>query len=93
MSSYRTRLYLHFSALVIEFIGTIFLSLDILRLNSRAQADALGVFGDPPPYHHWYFHCAPLGFGLIFAGILLAGVSLWLEHREVQLLQKSIPPS
>jgi hypothetical protein len=82
MKRHLTRLLVHAGALFVEAVGTLFLYFDIKRLNSRAPANALGSFGDSVEYQRWYYHAATFGFALVFGGILLAGVCLWLEHRD-----------
>jgi hypothetical protein len=82
MKAHQTRVAFHTAALVVELLGTVFLLLDIIRLNSRLPAEGFNL-GDTPRYQHWYYHSYPLGFGLVFFGILLAGVCLWFEHKEI----------
>lgn len=77
----KTRVKLHFCALVVEALGTVFIFLDTLRLNARTPPDAFTI-GDPVEYRAWFYHSAVLGFGLLFFGILVAGFCLWLEHAS-----------
>ena len=78
------RLRFHSAALVIEAIGTLFIYLDVVRINVQLQAvDASYAGGPPPGYRGWIYHSALLGFALLFLGMILAGIVLWLEHRAI----------
>ena len=81
----RIRLHLHSAALVIEAIGTMFIFLDTVRMNAQLHAAGFVSYegGPPPGYEGWIYHSAPLGFALLFLGILLAGFVLWFEHRAM----------
>jgi hypothetical protein len=80
-------LYWHSVAIAIEFIGTIALYLDSLRIN--AKLESLGFAssggGDPRGFEAWYWHKGSLGFTLVMLAILGQGIILWLEHRAMVL--------
>ena len=76
------KLALHWLALLIETLGTLLVWLDTVRLNARNPAEGI-TLGDPPGYAHWWYHCSFAGFSLLLLGILVAGVSLLLEHYRV----------
>jgi Na+-transporting methylmalonyl-CoA/oxaloacetate decarboxylase gamma subunit len=80
--SHTIRLFCHAIALFIEAVGTLFIFLDTKRLNARfpSEPGVIGTVGDPLGYRVWYYHCAELGFTLLFLGILIAAFVLWLEH-------------
>ncbi len=67
---------LRFAPIVVEFFGTLFVWLDTRRLNAR-NPPRFGI-GDPPGYSAWYYHESVLGFSLLFLGILLQGVCLFI---------------
>ena len=80
-----TRIALHWIALFVETFGTLFLLLDVVRVNSMVSIVGYASFnGEPEKFHAWYYHCAVFGFALLFLGILVAGFSLLLEHQELQ---------
>ena len=81
---HKIRLRCHTVALVIETIGTFFIFLDTVRLNSMVGILGYTSFnGEPEKFHAWYYHSAPFGFLLLLVGILLSGVCLWLEHASL----------
>jgi hypothetical protein len=73
------RLFWHKIALGFEAVGTLFIFLDTRRLSARTPPEGF-TLGDPIEFRHWYFHCAALGFGLLFLGILVSASVLWREH-------------
>jgi hypothetical protein len=91
------KLYLHYSALIAEAIGTLFIFLDHSRMSARYTNNALGSFGDMPGFEAWYYHCPSIGFALLFVGLLLAGIVLASEHQSLRsksiALQQSKTPS
>jgi hypothetical protein len=77
------KLILHLVALLIEAIGTLFILLDTYRISELAKEIGHSDAGDEPAaLHPWYFHSAVPGFGLLFAGMLLAGIILLIEHWQ-----------
>lgn len=75
------RLALHASALVLEAVGSGLVLLDTIRLNEMVAILGYASFdGGPERLKAWYFHCAVLGFVLLFVGMLFAAVVLWVEH-------------
>ena len=46
---------LRFSPIVLEFIGTVLVWLDAVRLNARNPPKAFNI-GDAPGYDAWYYH-------------------------------------
>ncbi len=82
--SHTLRLGCHAVALIIEAVGTLFIFLDVRRMNARfpSEPGVIGTVGDPLGYRVWYYHCADLGFALLFVGMIVAGVVLLLEHLE-----------
>jgi hypothetical protein len=72
---------LHWAALLIEALGTLFVWLDTVRLNARNPPHGI-TLGDPAGFTSWYYHGALLGFALLFVGILLQGICLALEKRK-----------
>ena len=97
MQATKLRLILHSLALVLEFFGTVFIFLDVLRMNARFPSEppgVLGTFGDPLEYRVWYYHRATFGFALLFSGIFLGAICLWLEHAHIARgATRSKPPS
>jgi hypothetical protein len=80
------KLLLHKTALLIEVVGTAFIFLDSVRMNAQLRAvDASYAGGPPPGYQAWYFDSGPLGFALLFAGMIFAGFVLYLEHKELKI--------
>jgi hypothetical protein len=78
-----TKLAFHSVALVMETLGTILVWLDAIRLNARNPARGV-MLGDPPKYEGWWYHSSFVGFSLLLFGILLAAVSLFLEHKQLK---------
>ena len=74
------RLFWHKIALGFECVGTLFIFLDSMRISARTAPDAAFTVGDPLKFRHWFFHCAALGFGLLFLGILVSAFVIWREH-------------
>lgn len=74
------RIAIHTGALLIETVGTWFIFMDAKRMDARNPVNAI-TMGDPMEYRHWYYHFGLWGFRLLFAGIILAGFVLLLEHR------------
>jgi hypothetical protein len=68
---------LRWATIVLEALGTLFVWLDTVRLNARNPPHGFGI-GDPPGYSAWYFRSGVLGFSLLFLGILLQGVCLFI---------------
>ena len=94
MNHHKSRLNCHRFALILESFGTIFILFDTWRINKIAEI--VGYFsynGEPPEFHRWYYHSAFLGFTLLFAGIFLAGIALYLEYRTLAEHQSSISSS
>jgi hypothetical protein len=91
--NHTVRLVLHAGALLVEAVGTLFIFLDVKRMNARFPSEppgVLGTLGDPVGYHVWYYHRAGMGFGLLFAGMILAAFVLLLEHKShVELHRKA----
>jgi hypothetical protein len=87
---HKPRVVCHYVALVVEFIGTLFIFLDALRFNARFPPDALFTVGDPIPYRHWWFHQAPLGFLVLLLGIVSQGYLLWIENDAIRRATKAL---
>ena len=68
---------LRWATIVLEVLGTLFIWLDTVRLNARNPPHGF-MIGDAPGYGAWYFHSGVLGFSLLFLGILLQGVCLFI---------------
>jgi hypothetical protein len=68
---------LRFSPIVFEFVGTVLVFLDALRINARNLPHRFAI-GDQPGYTKWYYHQAALGFLLLLLGITLQGLYLAL---------------
>ncbi len=68
---------LRFAPIVLEFFGTLLVWLDTVRLHARNPPHGI-TLGDPPGYSAWYYHKGLLGFSLLFLGILLQGVCLFI---------------
>lgn len=65
-----------------QFIGTICLWLDSVRVGIRLPRKGI-MLGDPPEFDRWYYHRAsPIGFFLLMFGFGLCGVALWMFHIE-----------
>jgi hypothetical protein len=78
------RLWVHYLALAIEVVGTIFVSLDLIRIDVIASASGYASSGpEPAKYHGWVWHGGLWGSGLLMLGIIVAGAALLLEHREM----------
>src|SRR5688572_20012730 len=78
------RVYLHWVAILFETTGTFFLALDVHRVNSMIRILGNASFdGEPQNLRAWYFHGVYIGFAMIYAGILLAGLALLLEHKAM----------
>ena len=64
----------------LEFLGTILIWLDTVRINARTSSREYGLgnpLGDVGKYKHWYYRQGLPGFGLLFTGILLQAVYLF----------------
>jgi hypothetical protein len=70
---------LRFAPIVLEFVGTVLVFLDAMRLNARHPPDATWA-GDLAGYEAWYYHKAAFGFALLLLGITLQGLYLALCH-------------
>ena|SRR6266581_9658887 len=77
------RLVLHAGALGIEALGTVFIFLDVVRLNARFPPRALGTIGDPLQYRVWYYHASVPRLALLFLGIFITAIVLWLEYKSL----------
>jgi hypothetical protein len=81
-------------ALVMETVGTIFLFMDAIRLNTMVTIlDYASFGGEPAKFHALYHHAAQLGFLLIFAGMILHVNSIWLEQALLRKSRHSMPTS
>jgi hypothetical protein len=91
---HKLKIRLHQIALFAEALGTVFIYLDVVR--THAQLRAAGFFsyegGSPPGYQSWVHDSAGLGFALLFAGMILAAVVLYLEHRTIASSSECPPP-
>ncbi|MGD0253139.1 MAG: hypothetical protein ABSC01_10640 [Verrucomicrobiota bacterium] len=92
MHGHMPRVVCHSVALVIEFIGTVFIFLDALRLDAQLRsADTFAYDGNPPiAYRHWYYQSAELGFALLLLGILAQGYLLWIENGAIRRAAKAL---
>ncbi len=84
------KLKLHVVSIFIELIGTVFVFLDAIRLNSRTPPDALGTFGDPLNYRHWWYHASIFGFLFLLLGIVLQSVVIFYEAYDDRKLEKRV---
>ena len=93
--SHTFRLVCHAVALIIEAVGTLFIFLDVRRMNARfpSEPGVIGTVGDPLGYRVWYYHCADFGFAMLFLGMIVAGVVLWLEHATLPHDVSCLPPA
>jgi|GEM_PF-3973081 hypothetical protein len=82
----------HTFALIVETIGTVLIFLDTVRMDVQLHAAGyVSYTGEAPlPYQHWYYHHAPIGFALLFFGILAQGFLVWFEHHELQKAAEAI---
>jgi hypothetical protein len=83
------RLKCHWLALLIETAGTCLVFFDAMRMDAQLHAAGFASYagGAPPGYTSWYYHSAMLGFGLLLAGIMVGGIALVLEHRDLVMNQ------
>ena len=65
------------AALLLQFVGTLFVWFDTERISARNPPDGLDL-SELSKYRAWYYYKAKLGFALLFIGILLQGVYLLL---------------
>lgn len=67
-----------------QFVGTLFLLLDSVRVRIRLPREGV-TLGDPPGIDKWYYHWAsPLGFFLLLLGFALCGIALWISRARQQ---------
>jgi hypothetical protein len=84
------RLKLHFCALILEALATLFIFLEAARFDAMAGILGYASFaGEPVKYQHWYYHCGVLGFAFLVTGILVSACCLYLEHRAIHHEAKS----
>ncbi len=70
-----------------QFLGTLFLWLDSVRVSVRLPREGIRL-GDPPLIDRWYYHWAsPAGFFLLLVGFGLCGIALWISRP------RSAPPA
>jgi len=71
-------------ALFIEGIGALFIFLESRKVGAQLHSAGFASYtGKPPPeFQGWYYDCGVLGFWLIMASLLFAGLALLLEHRS-----------
>ena len=65
------------AALLLQFIGTLFVWFDTERISYAIQPGRL-VLTDDAKWKAWRYNKAKLGFALVFIGILLQGVYLFV---------------
>jgi hypothetical protein len=71
---------LRITIIFLEFLGTILIWLDTVRINARTSSREYGLgnpLGDLGKYKRRYYRQGLPGFGLLFAGILLQAVYLF----------------
>jgi hypothetical protein len=78
---------LGFAALLLQFIGTLFVWFDTERISYAIQPGRV-VLTDDPKWKAWRYNKSKLGFALLFTGILLQGVCLFAlsECRAIRSL-------
>jgi hypothetical protein len=64
------------AALLLQFIGTLFVWFDTERISDAIQPGRL-VLTDDPKWKAWRYNKSKLGFALLFIGILLQSVYLF----------------
>jgi hypothetical protein len=64
------------AALLLQFIGTLFVWFDTERISYAIQPGH-AVLTDDPKWKAWRYNKCKLGFALLFIGILLQGVCLF----------------
>ena len=67
---------LGFAALLLQFIGTLFVWFDTERISYAIQPGR-AVLTDDPKWKSWRYNKSKLGFALLFIGILLQGAYLF----------------
>jgi hypothetical protein len=71
---------LGFAALLLQFIGTLFVWFDTERISYAIQPGRT-VLTDDPKWKSWRYNKSKLGFALLFIGILLQGVYLFAVNE------------
>jgi hypothetical protein len=70
----------HVAGWICQFLGTLFLWLDSIRVGIRLPREGVRL-GDSPELDRWYYHWAsPFGFFLLLIGFGLCGIALWLSR-------------
>lgn len=83
------RFWIHYFALLLEIIGTFFVSIDLIRIDLLASsAGNAGYGGEPAKYHGWIWHSGGIGSCLLLFGIVVVGFALALEHRELLAVRR-----
>lgn len=78
---------------VLQLLGTTFLLLDSIRVSIRLPREGVRL-GDPPEVASWIFQlAAPIGFGLLFVGFAVSGVTLWLSRLRQPNESSTASPS
>ena len=73
--------WLHWAALVSEFIGSLFIYLEARRFESQFQGIYKGWWSKiQPGYDNWWHNCGSLGFVLLARGVLPTGAALALRQ-------------
>jgi len=73
------------AALLLQFIGTLFVWFDTERISYAIQPGR-AVLTDDPRWKAWRYNKSKLGFALLFIGILLQGVYLFAaSERQIEL--------
>ena len=67
---------LEFAALLLTFIGTLFIWFDTERISDSIGPDYIKVSNDPK-WKAWRYNKSKLGFALLFIGILVQAVCLF----------------
>jgi hypothetical protein len=67
---------LGFAALLLQFVGTLFVWFDTERISAAIGPDYIIVTNDPK-WKAWRYNKSKLGFALLFFGILLQGLYLF----------------
>ena len=57
--------------------GTLFVWFDTERISAAIQPHHM-IIGNDPRWDKWYYNQSKPGFALLFAGILLQGLYVWL---------------
>jgi len=89
-----SRLYVHYVALLAQILGTVLVSLDLVRIGVLAsEAGYASAGGEAGRFPGWIWHGGEAGAILLLVGIALAGIALVLEHRELIASRRPSAPA